>query len=191
MAVPAPTPVPDLPKPAKREIKPNTKRHPLPSGLKEVKPNQAILTLTAKSLPWLNGRDQPPVPLALVTLSGTENRQFYLGSFIGHPDLLEAARSLTPSQSDSVNQLFYTCLPDLVRQGFHPAVDLVKHPRGGVNILYAANKGGQRVYFMRFDPINNLAVIVKVAACDKNKEDLVLGVLTTKSQKDIKKFGKL
>lgn len=187
-------------KPIKRKIVPNLRRHPLPSGFKEVVPGVIKLPLTLDKLPWLkegnrgtdNGNtDQYTVSLALVTLSDTGNRQFYLGSYIHHPVLLEAALALKEDQSNSVNQLYYSCLPDIVRSDYSPRVKMVKNPRGGVNIYSTGNKAGQRVYFMRFDSINGLTVLVKVAVCDKERQDLVFSVLTTRDRKEIKKLGKL
>ncbi|MBI2314802.1 hypothetical protein HYU93_01965 [Candidatus Daviesbacteria bacterium] len=184
-------------KPIKREIVPNPKHHPLPDGFRKVVPDMVKLPLTIGKIPWLKegnggtGNGDTTISLALVTLSDTGNRQFYLGSYIRHRVLLEATENLTGEQSDSVNQLFYSCLPDIVRNNYNPKVKTVENPHGGVSIFYRGNRAGQRAYFMRFDSINGLPVIVKVAVCDKERQGLVLSVLTTQEHKNIKKLGGL
>lgn len=160
----------------------------IPSGFSEVRSSDQILRLTRAEMPWLTS-DREDIPLAKISLKG--GGAFYLGSAIRDKRLIQAADALDKRRSEMTNSLFYTHIPDFVNTGRGPYISLLGNSRSEKPIFYIGNKSGQRVYFMPFDRLQGIPVIIRVAACDKNTEGVVLGVLTTSSHKWIKHSSKL
>lgn len=160
----------------------------LPSGFKDVQRREQTLNVPREEIPWLETSER--VHLAKVTLQGT-NGIFYLGSMIRGEVLVHAADQLDPHRSRIANHLLYSQLPELITKGFNSRVDIIRDPVTEKPIYYLGNPGGQRVYFMRFDNIEGVPVIIRIAVCDKARQLQVLRVLTTWSSARIKATGKL
>ena len=161
----------------------------LPSGFKEVRRSGQILVISQEDLPWL-GQQSLAVSLAEITLVGG-GEKFLYGSAIYGKDLVDAAGQLDEQRSTVANQLFYSHLPEFIRKGCHPYIKGVDSRLTDRPIYNVYNRGGQRVYFMRFDRLQGLPVIIRIAVCDKAREIQVLGVITGSSHKTIKKSSKL
>ena len=144
------------------------------------------ITIRKEDVPWL---ETPTHKVALVSMRHG-NVEFLFGSTIQSKRLLEAARQLDGHRSNICNQLLYSHLPQY-SEGFHPKVTPVKNSVTHQPMFEIRNKGGQRVFFLRFGKIEGKPVIVKVAVCDKATEDKVLSVLTTDTKKFIKQSARL
>lgn len=117
--------------------------------------------------------------------------QFLFGSAIRGRALVDAANQLDTHRSQICNNMIYTHVPSYA-EGYNPHVRLVKNPRAKFPTFEIDNPGGQRVFFMRLaNSFDNLPVIVKIAVCDKAKEQQVLATITTDSKKSIKKSARL
>lgn len=162
----------------------------LPSGFKEVRMSELSLSLASSDLPWL-GQASLQRPLAEITLAGNDGQKFLYGSAILGKDLVGAADQLDKHRSGITNNLFYSHLPEFIKSGTHPYIKMVHDASTERPIYNIYNKGGQRVYFMRFDKLQGMPVILRVAVCDKDRQAQVLGVLTTQSYKAIKQSARL
>lgn len=169
------------------EPKPETAPKNLPSGIKEAKKSGIFAEIDQNTLPWLDQKTK--TELTLVTLASGE--KFYLGSAIRGKALTDAASSLNPHYQNLTDSLLYAHLPEFVINEYSPTVKQVANGRTDKPTYYCGNKGGQRVYFVRQPNINNSPCIIRVAVCDKNKQEDVLSVLTTKSRKYIANSSKL
>ena len=147
-----------------------------------------VLNLTPEDLPWLKKAEK--ITLSEVVIPGSEHKKYYYGEAI-RERLVQPASQLTPKQKGSIISLLSTHLPELVTRGFSSHAKLIVNRATERPIYYLGNIAGQRVYFMRMGNLDELPVIIQVAACDKAQQDEVLRVLTTKDRKDIKKFSKL
>lgn len=158
----------------------------LPVSAKEVTRSNSAITLSRADLPWLPA-ENVRVPLVNFAANG---REFLFGSEISDKDLVKAASHLDAHRSEICNNLLHTHLPEFA-EGYSEHVKVVANHRSRQPIFYAGNKGGQRVYFMRFGKIDGKPVIVKVAVCDKARQEDVLVVLTGQSRRQIKGSSKL
>jgi hypothetical protein len=130
-------------------------------------------------LPWV----EEPFPLTIseFTLQGGES--FKMASAIGsHQKLIEAAKAMTEGQRRNTDNMFYSRIPIVVSQGYSPNVETMQNPTTDFPIFVMRNNGGQRVYFGRTN-LNvggreSEPVIIRLAACDKNKQALVMPVLS-------------
>ncbi len=77
--------------------------------------------------------------------------------------------------------MLYSHLPQFA-EGFNPNVYMLKNAASRMPIFYLKNGTGERVYFMRFGKIDNMPVIVKIAACNKAQEPKVMGVIADESR---------
>lgn len=117
-------------------------------------------------------------------------QEFLFGSAILGQTLTYAASKLDEHRSEICNNMLYTHLPSFA-QGYNPKVSPLEHGITNKPIFYIGNKGGQRVYFMRFGNLDRMPIIVKVAVCDKANQADVLAILTDQNRKQIKKQSKL
>lgn len=188
-------------KPTEEVITPSQKDEPLvsnsevkaqglPSGFEKVRRSEQQLVVDKKDLPWLDG-ESLSISLAEITLAGSDRQRFFYGSAILGKELLEAANQLDEHRSRIANNLLYSHLPEFIRSNNHPYIKLVHDPVTERPIYNVYNKGGQRVYFMRFDKLQGIPVIIRVAVCDKDRQAQVLRVISTRSHKAIKHLGKL
>lgn len=169
---------------------PQGKPDSLPSGFKEVKHSDTFLHVKRNDMPWL--KEDENIPLAKITLSGTDEKTFFYGSCI-RERLVDATNMLDEHQSRIANNLLYSHIPPFIQTGSHPYIKRVDDEITEKPIYCVYNKGGNRVYFMRFDDINKRPVIIRIAVCDKSGEGqrIVLGALTNTAQGVIKRAGKL
>lgn len=152
-----------------------------PAGIREVERTDLKIRLSKHDLPWLSeGIFEPHLVKIKIGSS-----QLLFGSAIKSPLLVEAAKSLDAHRSQICNNLLYTHLAQYA-EGYNPHVKVVEDTRTRQPIFYVSNKGGQRVYFMRFGNIDNMPVIIKIAVCDKSRQTDVLSVITTNSRRQIK-----
>lgn len=144
----------------------------------EVVRTDKSIALTKEDLPWLPEQSHK-VPLVRIR---SATGDFLFGSAVQSKGLVEAASRLDEHRSAIVNNLLHTHLPQFA-EGFNPHVIQVEHPRTHQPIFYLKNKGGQRVYFMRFGRIENAPVIIKIAACDKANQTAVYAAISTESRR--------
>src|SRR3990167_10127313 len=157
-----------------------------PRKTPEVQRGSHSIRINQNDIPWL---ETPTHRVELVTMRHG-SVEFLFGSAIQSKRLLEAARQLDGHRSDICNNLLYSHLPAYA-EGFHPRISTVTNVRTRQPIFEIGNKGGQRVFFMRFGRIEGRPVIVKVAVCDKARENKVLSQITTESKKYIKQSARL
>lgn len=162
----------------------------LPSSFQEVRKSEQSLAVSQKDLPWLE-QESHSIPLVEITLAGSDRQRFFYGSAILGKALVEAAKQLDKHRSGITNNLLYSHLPEFIRSNNHPYIKLVHDPATERPIYNVYNKGGQRVYFMRFDKLQGIPVIIRVAVCDKDRQAQVLGMITTRSHKVIKQTSSL
>ena len=157
-----------------------------PRKTPEIRREGHSITVRKDDIPWL---ETPEYKVALVTMRHG-SVEFLFGSAIQSKPLLDAARQLDGHRSEICNNLLYSHLPAYA-EGFHPRISTVTNVRTRQPIFEIGNKGGQRVFFMRFGRIEGRPVIVKVAVCDKARENRVLSQITTESKKSIKQSARL
>lgn len=158
-----------------------------PVKLREAERTDAKVRLQKSEVPWLPGEYYE----AHLTRMRIGSSQFLFGSAIRGRALVDAANQLDTHRSQICNNLIDTHVPSYVG-GFNPHVRLVRNSRARFPTFEIGNKGGQRVFFIRLaDSFDNLPVIVKVAVCDKARENQVLSTITTDSKKSIKKSARL
>jgi len=157
-----------------------------PVKLRETERTDSKVRLLRSEIPWL---PEEYYEAHLVKMRvGSHN--FLFGSAIRSKPLIAAANQLDAHRSEICNKLLYSHLPQFT-EGYHPKVRLVKNHRSKQPIFEIDNNGGQRVFFIRFNNLDNMQVIVRIAVCDKAMEDEVLSVITTDSRKFIKKSARL
>lgn len=171
----------------------------LPSGFEQVVQmkegaGHLVFKPTLENMPWLQSWLTEPgskleVNLVRITLTGS-HEQLLFGSFIKGDVLTKAAQQLDEHRKTIADALLYTHIPEVVRQNYSNHVSVLINQVSDKPIFYFANKGGQRVYFMRFQS-GDLPVIIRIAICDKSNQIAVLGELTDESHKRIKYLGKL
>jgi len=166
-----------------------TKQPKLPSGFKEVKKADTTLQVTPDEIPWL--RKDAAVNLVLITMKDSMNSQLYFGSAIRGKVLVGAANNMSEHQKNITDNLLYAHLPDIAETKVIRFAQRLVNAITDRPIFYFANKGGQRVYFIRLADIDNVPLIVRIGVCDKTDQAEVLTILTTKDYKDIKRFGKV
>lgn len=158
-----------------------------PVKLRETERTDLKVRLQRGEVPWLP-EDYHEAQLVRVRVGSS---QFFFGSAIRGQKLIDAASQLDAHRSQICNSLIYTHVPSYT-DGFNPNVRLLKNSRAKFPIFEIGNKGGQRVFFMRLtDNLDYLPVIIKIAACDKAKENQVLATITTDSKKTIKRTARL
>lgn len=162
---------------------------PVPSGFEKVENPKQSLAVGREDIPWLD-RDSAQIPLSQVTLRG-DGQKFFYGDFICGKKLNRAAGQLDEHRRTIANNLFDSHIPDFIRYGHHPYIKSVSDRVTEKPIYNIHNKGGQRVYFMRFDRLQGIPVVVRVAVCDKDRQGDVLSTLTAQSHKAIKQRGRL
>jgi hypothetical protein len=166
------------------------KKAKLPSGFKEVRQAKEKIKLLIEQFPWLE--EDLDINLVDITLAGSDNKHFLFGSAIkANITLLEAADQLDERRKRVVDNMLYTQLPTFIDQGHTPSIRQISNPRSETTVYVTGNTSGQRVYFTRLDKIDDKPVIVRLAICDKSKEEEVLGQLTSDSKKVIKASARL
>lgn len=152
----------------------------LPPGFREVTAaDSMMLRVTNQDLPWLKDKDNSAVRLAKVILKNGSG--FYLGSAVRGKltGLVENNFRHNPELNAEANSLFYSRLPGFVGNEWGD-IRTIRHPVSQRQIYYVANKGGIRVYFMRFENQGKYPVIVRIAACaNKRQEYDLIRVITT------------
>lgn len=128
-------------------------------------------------IPWLP-EEQHDVHLVRMRLGKGE---FLFGSAVKGKTLVSAAEQMDNQKSEKANRMLYSHLP-LFAEGYNPNVVMVKNPATRQPIFYLKSNTGARVYFMRFGKIDNMPVIVKIAACNKAQEAKVMGAITSESR---------
>lgn len=145
------------------------------------------LTITRRDVPWLPTESER-IRLKRVGVSG--GAEFYLASATRGKKLVEAASELDEHRSKIANSLFNSRISEFIR-GYAVNVKTLIHSVAKRTVYYVGNPGGQRVYFMRFDNMDGLPVIIRIAACDKSAQTDVLSVLTDQPIRNIKKFARI
>lgn len=123
--------------------------------------------------------------------------EFFLGSAVRGKILTGAADALDTQRTKNAHNMFYSRLPAFV-ENQEGAKKLDYQITEDTDIFYFGNEGGQRVYFIMLPQIRvverklfnpfvtetlEAPCIVKIAVCDKNLEQQVLGVLTKQSKR--------
>lgn len=156
-----------------------------PSGYESSHGLQERATVDSNTLPWL---DQPQ-ELAVSQCTLQSGETFLLASAVGtSPKLVEAANGMTDKQRHNTDNMFYSRIPSIVSKGYSPSIEIMPSPVTDFPIHVMRNKGGQRVYFTRVNlglPEEQASgpTIVRLAVCDKNKQSVVVSVLSSASDK--------
>jgi hypothetical protein len=158
----------------------------IPSGYTEVTRHSEQLVLGPESIPWL---DEPAkFDMVLCKLQG--GSEFLLASALKtHDELMDNAEAMTEQQSESSNNMFYSRVAGYIQNGNNsPLVETFPNPATSFPIKVLRNKSGQRVYFgVMKDEASDRTIVLKLGACDKNKQDNVTGVLTSSSRRTHRK----
>ncbi|MBI2051990.1 hypothetical protein HYT33_04505 [Candidatus Roizmanbacteria bacterium] len=158
----------------------------IPAGYEKVRRGRK-LKITKDELPWLPEKEEA-IKLFLVEIRG--GGSFFLGSAVRGKRLLEAANQLDERRNRVVDNMLHTVLPGFIRDKHHPAVRPIEYARTSRPIQVTGNESGQRAYFMRFPDIGGKPVIIRLAVCDKARQEHVLAELSTESiTQIIKKRG--
>lgn len=158
------------------------------SSKPEAIPANRELLLSREQIPWL---EQPSVriPLELRTPPGTPGGKFLYADFIHGRKLTEAANHLAKQRGVDVDKFTFTHLTeDFLKSGRHPFIKFILNPLGDKPIYCIYDRDGHRVYFIRRDPIEGFPVIIRVAACDKERQKDVLTTISDwKKEKRVKR----
>lgn len=156
----------------------------------EVKPANQQLLLTRNQIPWLERQDIS-IPLELMTFKGTSSERFLFADFIHGRKLTEAAAHLVEQRGVSIDSLTFTHLtPEFLKSGRHPYIKLIHDPVTNKPIYCIYNPSGPRVYIMRRNEIQGFPVIIRIAACDKERQIQVLTTISNWKAKRVKREGK-
>jgi hypothetical protein len=135
------------------------------------------ITLGSEDLPWLDS----PVELsaALVTMEDTTCPPFLVASAIRASDkLVDAANGMTKGQRENTDNMFWSRIGGFVRDGYHSRIETMPEPATKEPIYVMRNNGGQRVYFASRRAEDGTQTIIRLAACDKNKQGRVMNVIS-------------
>ncbi len=152
----------------------------MPSGYESSMLLEAKAMVDERTLPWL----KEPVELSVSECQLQGGDRFLVASAVGtHPKLVEAADAMTEGQKQNTDNMFYSRIPEVISKGFSPSVETMPKPSIDFPIHVMRNNGGQRVYFARIglglEQEQNLGpVVVRLSVCDKNKQGLVMKVLS-------------
>lgn len=156
-----------------------------PTKLREVDRTDYSYRLDKSDLPWLDAESHQ-VSLVRMRVGASV---FLFGSAINSKRLVDAASELDEHRSEITNNLLYTHLPQFA-EGYNPHVTMLENSSTRLPIFYVKNNGGQRVYFMRFGRLDNMPIIIRIAACDKASQTEVLSTLTTMSRRMVRQLSK-
>lgn len=135
------------------------------------------------TLPWVDG----PYEVSIARCDTGDDTSYLLASVVGsHKQLEGAAEAMTDKQSRNANNMFSSRLAGYMQHGQAPGVDLLPKPVTDFNIHVMRNNGGQRVFFGITEVAINdgeppQPVVLRLAACDMNRQSQVIRVLTTAS----------
>lgn len=164
------------PPPLKTEARPVD----LPSGIKKRERFPEGLLITETEIPWLRG-DRVQVALEKMTLDTSQGQQFLYGSLIYGRKLRRLFNQLAPRELRNLDDLLFVQLSELIQDGFAPDIEIVHHritkKTNNKPIFETGNQNGGRVYFMRFDEIQGLPVIIRIAAAKDHKIEEVFSVI--------------
>jgi hypothetical protein len=167
---------------------PNSELRPdLPSGYNRVEQYPVTAQVDSETLPWL----QEPTDLTLARCTLDSGESFLMANVVGTNDrLIQAAKGLSEQQTKNVNNMFYSRLPQYVSEGHSPAVDTMVDVVTPFPIKVMRNNGGQRVYFgvtqLQLADGDTRPVLLRIGACDKNKQALVIKTIANGSAKKIR-----
>jgi hypothetical protein len=152
----------------------------MPSGYEASQGLQEKAIIDKDILPWL----ADPRELAVSECTLQSGKTFLLASAIGtNPKLIEAAKSMTSGQRQNTDNMFYSRIPAIVSNGYSPNIESMPSPVTDFPILVMRNNGGQRVYFARVNlglskEQTDSPTILRLAVCDKNRQSVVISVLS-------------
>lgn len=162
----------------------------LPSGYVRVEHLQAPVTINDETLPWLQG----DYDLAVAQCELQDGTNFYLASAVGtHDKLVTAAEAMNDHQQRSVNNMFYSRIASFITDGHSPQIETTSGPSTPFPIKVMRNKSGQRVYFgvinasigaeQNGQESSVVPIVLRLGVCDKNKQAMVMSVLSGQSAK--------
>lgn len=176
--------------PAEVVTPPVTEEKPanLPSGIKERVRFPQSLSISREEIRWLE-EDKVQVPLELMTLATTEEEQFLYGSLIHGKKLKRLLGQMTGSELESADDLLFVQLSELMQKRSAPDIEMVHNHITARPIFETGNRKGQRVYFMRFDNLQGIPVIIRIAAANNHKITEVFSVISTENRRQIRRGG--
>jgi hypothetical protein len=132
------------------------------------------LALEKENFPWLNNFE----PIKLARLNYDQSSMLYIGSVVGRcKKLEELAGQLSEYESSTANRMFLIASRTVIESpGSLRKFDSV-NAKGGI-IPFWDRSGNVRVFLGRLNNIDNIPVIVKLAATKKSYEPDVLQILT-------------
>lgn len=155
----------------------------LPNGIKERERFSQGLLITKAEMPWLGEGDRIQVELDLMTLDTTKGEQFLYGSLIHGKKLNMLLRQMTQSELRSADNLLFVQLSELMQKRPAPDIRMLHNHLSFRRIFEAGNPRGIRVYFMRFDNLQGLPVIIRIAAAKDHKIMEVLSVISKENSR--------
>jgi len=139
------------------------------------------LQVSTTEMPWLTHETE--LSAAVVTMKDETCPQFIVASAIGTDDrLVDAARGMTDGQRTNTDNMFWSRIGGFVRDGYHSRIETMPDTSTEHPVHVMRNNGGQRVYFTTRREDNGMLAVVRLAACDKNKQGKVMKVLSSASE---------
>lgn len=165
----------------------------LPPGILASEQVIPAYTVDESVLPWV----EDLYSFSIARCDVGDNTEFLLGSVIDSSKRLrQAAEGMTEHQRGITDNMFYSRIAGFIQGGQASNVDTLPSSATPFPIHVMRNQGGQRVYFgvprlQLVEGEDPQPVVIRLAVCDKNKQVLVMRVLSgAKDGTQRKKMGK-
>lgn len=146
--------------------------------------------LTGYDLPWA-GVETDIVQLSAASVGMKDEMcpDFLFASAVGTSDkLVEAAEAMHDGQKRSADNMFWSRIGGFIANGYHPKVETLPEPVTDTPIHVMRSPAGQRVYFAVKDLADGKKLVIRLAVCDKNKQSLVMRVISAAGQRKQQKM---
>lgn len=188
-SAPVVTPESAIPKPAVTAPVIELRQVSLP-GVKERTRFYQGLRITKNDLPWLETAEVE-VPLDLMTLNTSKGEQFLYADLIAGKRLDYALNQMNEKEKKSADEALFVQLSQLFQGGAIRGIEMVHNHRSRKPTYETGNQKGQRVYFIRLDDVHGIPVILRIAAGNKCTMRQIFSVISTETDRQIRKGGKL
>jgi hypothetical protein len=164
----------------------------LPSGYISAEQLPAPLQLGHDMLPWIGEGETAAINLTRCTL--TSGVEFLVGSALKtHDRLAKAAQGMNEQQQRNCDNMFYSRVAGYIEGGLQSSnVENMPDTAAPFAIKVLRNNGGQRVYFGLFTTpgTGDLPVVLRLAACDKERQVQVMKIISGKTDRSIRRLAK-
>lgn len=141
-----------------------------------------LIKLKAEEFPWL--QTDTTLSTALVTMEDVTCPPFRFGSAIGtNAKLVQAAEGMSEGQSRNADNMLWSRIGGFVRDKHSSSVEKMPESSTASPIHVLRNNGGQRVYFIAREAQDGVIEVIRLAACDKNKQGDVMSRLSSASDR--------